>query len=123
MSSNRAPPRPVSYTHLDVYKRQVVDTGAKAAEADIFNHPALGGTLFAQARDVTGERGETVIKPLQHGNTCLDRMAGVLALRGLRSPIQGQMAEYRPQHRGRVFSPQIQIGRYVTCLVYTSRCV
>ena len=74
---------------------EIIDASAKAAEADVLDHPALGRALLAQTRHIAGKHRETVIKPAQHGNPRFHGVPRVLALRRLGRPIAGQVAQHR----------------------------
>ena len=47
---------PVSYTHLDVYKRQVIMIAAKAAGVAIVPMPAVGSGIARMGRRLDDER-------------------------------------------------------------------
>ena len=97
--------RPVSYTHLDVYKRQVLDL-AKQAHAMFAQHGAIGTDI------VLSDRGP-IINELN-----ANPLHGVFqraSFTGLLSPA------FRPLFLAAL--AEKGITKRQRCLLYTSRCV
>ena len=99
---------PVSYTHLDVYKRQVLqpveEIGTIAAEADVYFHT-----------DAVQAAGKIPIDVKRIGCDALS-----ISGHKMHAP-QGVGALY--VRRGTRLQPLFYGGRHERCLLYTSRCV
>ena len=98
---------PVSYTHLDVYKRQLGDIGCHFPDSD----PAYAGAdslaLLDQVMQLLHAEGWQVEN--------VD--ATILAQRPKLAPYLGVMADHLAAHMG------VELGQVNVCLLYTSRCV
>ena len=108
----------VSYTHLDVYKRQVVGYGA-TCDAYHITSPAEDGSGAAKAMELAikeaGAKPEDVDYINAHGtsthhNDLFETRAIKLALKEAAKNVK-------------VNSTKSMIGHLLGCLLYTSRCV
>ena len=106
--------RTVSYTHLDVYKRQLDRNAGLSLLADIDMHAVSDGDTLttsgaARIQDLKVNKGATV-KPIDLA------YRGTYRLRENSGHIEGLTAKigYAVVHAD---------GTYQVCLLYTSRCV
>ena len=117
MTATRPAPAPVSYTHLDVYKRQLAACG--------FDEDAIGAYRFlAGAPEVTRTHGR---RPVAFMNVLVDVYKRQLQ-DATAKLVSGLDALQKNPPRAVLSAPVVAMLRELAshgsfCLLYTSRCV
>ena len=94
---------PVSYTHLDVYKRQALTDLPESQR----NCTVMGRDLM------TGMPKQIIVTQAEIAH-CLDK-----SLSKIEESVMKLLEEMPPELAGDIY----QRGMYLSCLLYTSRCV
>ena len=96
----------VSYTHLDVYKRQELGAKTAAIVQEVSNDYSVGlATFFTNSfKELTGD-DNAILATVNYNTGDTDFTA--------------QLTSIKEQNPDVIFAP----GNYTDCLLYTSRCV
>ena len=98
----------VSYTHLDVYKRQVYEKGAEVIR---MLKVLIGDDAFKRGMDLYFERCDGTAATIEEFLACF-------------AETSGQNLDHFARWYEQAGTPTIVAsGRYDACLLYTSRCV
>ena len=98
----------VSYTHLDVYKRQLLTDGGRSQNGGITWKKDGSGFYFSSTKRNGGDRDIYFMNPSKPQETKV-----ILEVKGGGWGIQDISDDGK----------KIIVGEYVSCLLYTSRCV
>ena len=119
---------PVSYTHLDVYKRQVLygSEGAVLYEGGFVKDLYEGeGRLYDEITGGLAAQGTFIQGVLEGNGTEYDPATGMKIYEGtFRGGLyDGTGVLYDRSTGGKIYEGQFLLGQYHGCLLYTSRCV
>ena len=116
----------VSYTHLDVYKRQTYSRGAGRDEFNVrgftlFNYDvAYNGLYGISPRNATSLIGIERVEVLRGPNALLNGMAPFGSIGGSINLVPKRAGD---EPLNRMTLSYIENNQFGACLLYTSRCV